>query len=188
MRAARILIAEDESLIAEELRERLERMGLTVTAVVASGEDAIAIAEKTLPDLLLMDIHLTGKVGGIAGAAAIRQRFDIPVVYLTALLDDATISRAKQTCPLCYLLKPVAERELRSAVEMALQYHGMELRQQAGRSLDDGVGVARAATTAEPRGFVLPRSSASPSPGWSQVSPPSLFGPALFCQEIPEQL
>ena len=85
MNPARILIAEDESLIAEELRDRMERMGLTVTAVVRSGEDAIARTEETLPDLVLMDIQLKGRMDGIAAALGIRERFDIPVVYLTAL-------------------------------------------------------------------------------------------------------
>src|SRR6186713_1100089 len=110
MNPARILIAEDESLIAEELRDRMERMGLTVAAVVNSGEDAIVRAEETLPDLVLMDIQLKGRMDGIAAASAIRDRFDIPVVYLAALSDDVTVERAEQTSPLGYLLKPVAEK------------------------------------------------------------------------------
>jgi CheY-like chemotaxis protein len=135
MTPARILIAEDESLIAEELRDRMERIGLTVTAVVRSGEDAIARAEETFPDLVLMDIHLKGRVDGIAAASAIRERFDIPVIYLTALSDDITVERAEKTLPLGYLLKPVVEKELQIAVKMALQHHGMQLRQQRGSDL-----------------------------------------------------
>src|SRR5262245_897767 len=112
MTAASILIAEDELLIAEELRERLERMGFTVAGVADSGESAIARAEETLPDLVLMDIQLKGEVDGIAAAASIRERLHIPTVYLTALSDDVTVERTKHTHPVGYLLKPVAEREL----------------------------------------------------------------------------
>ena len=97
MTAARVLIAEDESLIAEELRDRLRRMGWTVTAVVNSGEDAIARAEQTFPHLVLMDIDLKGMVDGIAAASTIRERFGIPTVYLTQLSDDATVERTKHT-------------------------------------------------------------------------------------------
>ena len=97
MTRARVLIAEDERLIAEELRGHIERVGLTVTAVVRSGEDAIARAEDTFPDLVLMDVQLKGRVDGFAAASAIRERFDIPVIYLTALSDDGTVERAEQT-------------------------------------------------------------------------------------------
>jgi CheY-like chemotaxis protein len=189
MRAARVLIAEDESPIAKELRDRLERMGLTVTAVVTSGEDAIACVGQTFPDLLLMDIHLKGEVDGIAAASTIRERFGIPIVYLTALSDDVTIERAKQTCPLGYLLKPIAERELRVTLEMALQYHEMELRQPAEKGLHDRVGVARAAAAATHQGgTVHSRSSPGSSSGSTETSPISPGEPALSNEAIQEQL
>lgn len=124
MTTARVLIAEDESLIAEELRDRLERMGLTVTAVVASGEDAIARTEETFPDLVLMDIHLKGEVDGIAAASIIRERFDVPTVYLIAHSGDVTVERAKHTCPLGYLLKPIAEKELEITLKVASSIMG----------------------------------------------------------------
>ena len=188
MPPTRVLIAEDESLIAEELRDRLERMGLTVTAVVTSGEDAIACAGQTFPDLLLMDIHLKGEVDGIAAAANVREHFHIPVVYFTALSDDATISRANQTYPLGYLLKPVAEKELRISLELALQHHGMELRRPAGKGLHEGVGVALAAAAATQHGqSALSRSSPS-SPSWSEASRISSVDPALSDDAIQEQL
>ena len=128
MTGTRILVAEDESLIAEALRNTLEKMGLIVTGVVASGEDAIARAEETSPDLVLMDIRLRGNLDGIEAAGTIHDRFDIPVIYLTAHSDDATVNRAKRTGPFGYLLKPFSGRELRVTVEMALQKHAMELR------------------------------------------------------------
>jgi PAS domain S-box-containing protein len=124
----RVLIAEDESLIAEELQDRLNRMGLTVAAVVASGEDAIARARELLPDLVLMDIRLKGHLDGIEAAACLREQFNIPVIYLTAHSDDATINRAKRTGPVGYLLKPFAERELSVTIELALHRHAAEVR------------------------------------------------------------
>ena len=126
LKATRILIAEDETLIAEELRERLQRMGLTVVTVVGSGEEAIARSGDCAPDLVLMDIRLRGDIDGIEAAAAIRERFDIPVIFLTAHSDKATIERAKHIEPLGYVLKPFAERELRVTIEMALHKRLMD--------------------------------------------------------------
>ena len=110
------------------MRNILEGIGLIVAGVVASGEDAIARAEETSPDLVLMDIRLRGNLDGIEAAGTIQDRFDIPVIYLTAHSDDATVNRAKRTGPFGYLLKPFSGRELRVTVEMALQKHAMQLR------------------------------------------------------------
>ena len=110
------------------MRNILEGIGLIVAGVVASGEDAIARAEETSPDLVLMDIRLRGNLDGIEAAGTIHDRFDIPVIYLTAHSDDATVNRAKRTGPFGYLLKPFSGRELRVTVEMALQKHAMQLR------------------------------------------------------------
>ena len=123
-----ILIAEDENLIAEELRDRLQRMGFAVAAVVASGEEAIAGCGEKSPALVLMDICLKGDLDGVVAAETIRERFDIPVVFLTAHSDDATVDRAKRTGPFGYLLKPFAERELHLTIEMALNGHAVEQR------------------------------------------------------------
>jgi two-component system cell cycle sensor histidine kinase/response regulator CckA len=127
-RPRRILIAEDESLIAEELRTRLQRMGLVVTAAVASAEEALEAVARTAPDLVLMDIQLKGRMDGIEAADSIRQRYHVPVIYLTAHSDFATIARAKVTEPFGYLLKPFDERDLRIAIELALHKHEMEWR------------------------------------------------------------
>src|SRR5438105_1090861 len=113
MATARILVAEDESLIAEELQDRLQRLGHTVAAVVSTGEEVLPSAERTNPGLALMDIRLKGALDGIDAAAQVRKHIDIPVIFLTAHSDDATLQRAKQSEPFGYLLKPFAERELK---------------------------------------------------------------------------
>ena len=112
MIAHRLLIVEDERLVAEELRERLQRLGFTIVAVDSTAEKAITHAENFRPSLVLMDIRLQGSQDGIAAADVIRQRFDIPVVYLTAYSDPVTVERAKVTAPYGYLLKPFHEREI----------------------------------------------------------------------------
>jgi PAS domain S-box-containing protein len=125
MMCARILVAEDESLIAEELHDRLERMGHKVVSVVSSGEEAVQGVDAAHPELVLMDIRLKGNLDGIDAAALIHEHADTPVIYLTAHSDDATIERAKLTRPFGYLLKPFEERDLRISIEMAL--HNAEM-------------------------------------------------------------
>jgi signal transduction histidine kinase len=126
MTRARILIAEDEALIAEELRERVGCMGHTVVAVVATGEEAVARAEDSAADLVLMDIRLQGTIDGVDAAAAIRHRLHLPVVFLTAHSDEPTVDRAKRTEPLGYLLKPFVASELRVTIEIALHKDAMD--------------------------------------------------------------
>jgi PAS domain S-box-containing protein len=120
MQASRILIAEDEETVARDLRHMLEGLGYGVAASVCGAEEAIREAAKQTPDLLLMDIALGGGLQGIETAGIMRARYGIPVVYLLSQLDERTLDRAKRTRPLGYLLKPVSERELRSAIEIAL--------------------------------------------------------------------
>jgi diguanylate cyclase (GGDEF)-like protein/PAS domain S-box-containing protein len=142
----RVLIVEDEALIAEELRERLTRLGMTVVGVADSAESAVQAAAHGRPDLVLMDIRLHGERDGIDTAREIRQR-DVPVVFLTAHSDRATVERAKQVAPFGYLLKPFKERELVVAIEMGIHCHSLErkLRQSEQkyattlRSVGDGV-------------------------------------------------
>jgi two-component system cell cycle sensor histidine kinase/response regulator CckA len=125
---ATILVAEDEALIAEELRDRLESLGYEVAGVVATAEEAVERAGETDPDLVLMDVRLGGQFDGIEAAARLGDRFGIPVVYVTAHSDGATVERAKRTGPLGYLVKPVEEQELRITVEMALHKADLERR------------------------------------------------------------
>jgi PAS domain S-box-containing protein len=122
----RILIVEDESLIALDLSRRLPKLGYEVCATVATGEDAVQKAAELKPNLVLMDICLRGAMDGIAAAEIIRQRSDVPVVYLTANSDEKTLQRAKLSRPSSYLLKPFKERELQIGIDMALLNHRLQ--------------------------------------------------------------
>src|ERR1041384_1997666 len=124
----RILAVEDEALIAEELRERLERTGMRVVGTADSADAAVAAAIQTRPDLVLMDIQIHGLRDGVEAADEIRQHIDVPVVYLTAHSDRATLDRAKRTAPFGYVLKPFRERELLIAIEMASHRYTLEQR------------------------------------------------------------
>ena len=117
----RALIIEDETLIAEELRERLSRLGITVIAAVSSGEEGVEIATRERPDLVLMDIRLSGDKDGVQAAKEIRERVDVSIVYLTAHSDRLTIERANRTDHDGFILKPFLRRELQSTIEVALR-------------------------------------------------------------------
>jgi diguanylate cyclase (GGDEF)-like protein/PAS domain S-box-containing protein len=116
----RIQIVEDERIVALDLKHSLEALGYTVTGIAARGDDAIGQAERHHPDLVLMDIHLEGKVDGTEAARHIHQNLRIPVVFLTAYAEDETLARAAESVPYGYLLKPYELRELRATVSMAL--------------------------------------------------------------------
>jgi CheY-like chemotaxis protein len=124
----RILIVEDEALIAEEIQDRLGRLGFETTGAVDTADTAIQAVERTRPDLVLMDIRLKGPRDGIETAGYLRQHMNIPVVYLTAHSDQATLARAKETTPLGYVLKPYQERDLLVAIEMAAHLLALEQR------------------------------------------------------------
>lgn len=131
---ARIAIVEDESVAAWYLQEALENMGHEVVDSVASGEEAMQLVGATQPELVLMDIRLQGEIDGITAAAQIRNDFNIPVVYLTAHADDATLSRAIATNPFGYLVKPFQEREVHTTIEIALRRHELEQRTENTKS------------------------------------------------------
>ncbi len=126
--SARILIVEDERITAEDLRDILTDLGYTVTASVSSGDEAIARAEDTMPDLALMDIRIKGQMDGTEAARILRERFNIPVIYLTAHADSATVARAKNSEPLGYITKPFQEAELHASIEIALHKHREDLK------------------------------------------------------------
>lgn len=126
MAKAKIMVVEDEGIVALSIQRKLKHLGYDVPAVVATGEEAIKQAEYVSPNLVLMDIMLDGPMDGVEAAASIRDRFDIPVIYLTANSDETTLQRAKITQPFGYLLKPFESRELHTAIEMALYKHQME--------------------------------------------------------------
>jgi len=127
----RILIVEDEAIVAFDLEQGLKSAGYTVCGVAPSGEEAISLVEKESPDLILMDIRLRSRMTGIEAAKIIRSRFEIPIIYLTAHSDETTLEQAKQTHPYGYLVKPFGQRELRSAIETGLY------RAKAEKSLSD---------------------------------------------------
>jgi signal transduction histidine kinase len=120
MTAARILVVEDERIIALHLRQQLTKLGYDVPNTVSSGDHALRRIEEAQPDLVLMDINLKGKLDGIATAAAIRQSYFIPIIYLTAYSADETLARAAATNPQGYLIKPFSERELHAMIQVTL--------------------------------------------------------------------
>jgi diguanylate cyclase (GGDEF)-like protein/PAS domain S-box-containing protein len=125
------MLVEDESIIALDVKQRLERLGYQVVAQASSGIDAIRTAMETTPDLILMDIKIRGQMDGIEAATQIRTAQDIPVIYLTAFADEHTIKRASLTEAFGYLIKPFEDRELQSAIEIALYKHRMEKKLRA---------------------------------------------------------
>lgn len=126
MSAVKVLIVEDEMIIAEQVRESLEESGYHVADMVVSGEEAVKKAVLKKPDLVLMDIVLGGDMNGIEAATEIRKNLDIPVVFLTAYTDENTIQQVKVTEPYGYIIKPVKARELYTVIEMALYKHKIE--------------------------------------------------------------
>lgn len=128
----RALIVEDEVLIAEELRERLSRLGFSVIATVDSADEGVAIATRERPDLVLMDIRLRGQKDGIEAAREIREQVDLPIVYLTAYSDKLTVNRAKKTDHDGFLLKPFHRHELQSTIEVAMKRHAIRKKQEGG--------------------------------------------------------
>jgi PAS domain S-box-containing protein len=123
MAKARILIVEDERLVATDIAQCLQQLGYEVTSTAVSAVEALRQAVLKTPDLVLMDIKLKGGIDGVQAAEALYERMNIPVVYLTAFADVETVERAKQTFPSGYVLKPFDDRSLRTAVELALHRH-----------------------------------------------------------------
>ena len=170
-RAAQILVVEDELILAEHIRHNLIGLGYRVPDAVVSGADALRQAGALRPDLVLMDIKLPGEMDGIAAAAQIRARFDIPVIYLTAFSDNVILQRAKVTGPFGYVIKPVETRELHATVEMALYRHQLETKlKESERWLDTtlrSIGDAVIATAAHGR-VVFMNPVAESLTGWTQ--------------------
>lgn len=126
MNKPRVFITEDERLVAISLQWKLNSLGYDVVGIASSGQETIEKIIETHPDLILMDIKLKGSLDGIETADQLRSKFDIPIIYLTAYDDDATLQRAKITEPFGYLLKPYQARDLRTTIEMALYKHTID--------------------------------------------------------------
>jgi|JI10StandDraft_1071094.scaffolds.fasta_scaffold03959_2 diguanylate cyclase (GGDEF)-like protein/PAS domain S-box-containing protein len=123
---ARVLIVEDEALIARDIQHRVREMGYQADWVATTGEDALALAGEISPQMVLMDLKLGKGIDGVQTTEMLRATCDVPVIYLTAFYDAETIERAKQTAPAGYLVKPFATRELRIAIEIALHRHEIQ--------------------------------------------------------------
>lgn len=153
MKQNRLLIVEDEIIIAEDLQRRLERLGYEVVGIASSGEEAINIVKEKTPDLILMDIIIQGKMDGIETANNIKYMFDIPIIYLTAFSDEETLKRAKITEPFGYMVKPYRERELSITIEIALYKYNVDKKvKELNRwlsSIINGIGDAVIATDTE---------------------------------------
>jgi signal transduction histidine kinase len=174
---ARILVVEDESIVAFNLQQRLSQLGYDVPAIAVSGEESFDLVEQTRPDLVLMDIHIQGDLDGIEVAARLQETHAIPVIYLTAYSEDSTLERARKTRPYGYLLKPFSERELHATIQMAFERHRLEIElvdsrrllQQALDAASMGVlelDTASTAITTSPRTADLI--------GWSHDQPHTL--------------
>src|SRR5512147_1922604 len=118
---ARIMLVEDERIVALHLAQQLAKFNYDVVGNVASGERALQMVEEQRPDLILMDINIEGGIDGIETAARIPATYHIPIVYLTAYSEEATLERARATKPYGYLLKPFSERELHATIQMVLE-------------------------------------------------------------------
>jgi diguanylate cyclase (GGDEF)-like protein/PAS domain S-box-containing protein len=144
---ATLLIVEDEIIVAQDLQFILEELGYSVPEIADSSESAIEKTARIKPDLILMDVRIIGEMDGIDTAKIISERFEIPVIYMTAHSDEATLARAKETAPFGYIIKPFEERELQTTIEIALYKHKMEKRLKENaqwlttvlRSIGDGV-------------------------------------------------
>jgi CheY-like chemotaxis protein len=128
MTPARILIVEDDRIVARDIQHQVSRIGHTVVGITPRGDDVVPLALQWQPNLVLMDIRLEGDIDGIDAAQQIREKCGIPVIYLTAYADDHTLQRAGITEPFGYLLKPFESTQLRTAIEMALYKHAAERR------------------------------------------------------------
>lgn len=194
---ARILIVDDEVLIARDIQNQLEALGYQVVGHATRGDDVIDLTRELRPDLVLMDIQLSGTMDGIAAAHAIRTEHALPVVFLTAFAADDLLERAKLTEPFGYILKPFLPRELRTVIEMALFKHKTQaqlvLSEAFARSILDSVSSEIAVldrsgiiiAVNEPCAALhwktapaLPRSR--PAPMWVPITwPPARHAPAL---------
>ena len=128
----KILVVEDEGIVAKDIANSLKKLDYDVIGTASSGEKAIEIVRENQPDLILMDIMLKGQMTGIDTAEVMRSEFQIPVIYLTANADENTLEKAKITEPYGYILKPFKEIDLHTSIEMALYKHSktMELKKE----------------------------------------------------------
>ncbi len=171
MHKPRIMLVEDEKVVAADIQECVTGLGYEVVGAVATGIDALRLAVNTMPDLVLMDIKLKGVVDGIDVAGALHDQLKIPVVYLTAHADAEILERARQTAPSGYVLKPFDDRTLRTAIELAFDRHRRERQLiEGGQRLAAAIGsIDEAVIVTEENGQVaLMNRVAEALTGWKQ--------------------
>jgi len=127
MSGIKVLVIEDESIVSKDIQNSLKKLGYIVVGSAATGERAIELADELKPDIVLMDIMLKGEMNGIEAADIIRKNLRIPIIFLTAYTDDATLSKAKITEPFGYIIKPFKEIDLHTNIEMAIYKHSKEI-------------------------------------------------------------
>lgn len=127
MSKTNVLVVEDESIVSKDIQYSLKKLGYNVVGSAATGEKAVLLAGELQPDIILMDIMLKGDITGIEASTEIKEKFHIPIIFLTAYADENTLAKAKVTEPYAYIIKPFKEIDLHTSIEMALYKHGKEL-------------------------------------------------------------
>jgi len=155
---SKILVVEDEMIISMEIKQKLIAMGYVVTGQAITGESAIQKAGETEPDLVLMDIRLKGEMDGIAAAKRIIELYDLPIIFLTAHSDKATLESAISVSPSGYLLKPFKERELMTNIEMSLHKHRVKQKLKEDTPLTPSSGILNGISTLSPAIIVTSKS------------------------------
>ena len=171
-KAIRVLVVEDDGIIAKGIERRLRRMEYDVVGLALCGQDAVRLAEELRPDVILMDIQLGAGIDGIEATEAIHRFLDSPVIFLTAYSDDATLGRAKLADPFGYVLKPYEDKDLQTAIEIGLYKHEMQRRLRENErwlaatlaSIGDGV-----IATDEDGKIRLINAQAEQLTGWSEA-------------------
>lgn len=135
MAKTNVLVVEDEAIVSKDIQHSLQKLGYNVVGAASTGEKAIDMVGNLNPDIVLMDIMLKGKMTGIDAAEEIKAKHDIPVIYLTAYADEATLSRAKVTEPYGYIIKPFKEIDIHTSIEMAIYKHFKETEVRKERDL-----------------------------------------------------
>lgn len=126
MAKTNVLVVEDESIVSKDIQHSLKKLGYNVVGAASTGEKAFELAASEMPDIILMDIMLKGPINGIETAEKVKRELNIPVIYLTAYADEATLSKAKVTEPYGYIIKPFKEVDLHTSIEMALYKYSKE--------------------------------------------------------------
>lgn len=130
-----VLVVEDESIVSKDIQHSLTRLGYEVVGAAATGEKALELARAERPDVILMDIMLKGEMNGVEAAEIIRKELKLPVIFLTAYADEATLNKAKITEPYGYIIKPFKEIDLHTSIEMAIYKHQKERELERERDL-----------------------------------------------------